>query len=569
MNDNIGRISLMGKLFSKMSKKLKLLDLLASIGGTLSECFAIAMYMFCALAIADTMNAMAGNDTITSVPSYVWGILAIVFGLCKGGFRYLEQYLNHNIAFHMLAEIRHHVYEALERLAPAKLEDKRSGDMLSLMTSDIETLEVFYAHTLSPMVIASLTFLTVFITSLCLEVIYPSLVYMVSYLVIGLLVPYISFKVIGNKGEKQRAAQGEFSAFMMDSLDCTLPILTFGKSGEKCREVEERTNYLNKTITDIRWKNSIMTRTNQLMVSLASLSFATLGILALIQSGPSSNLYAMICILVLPGSFRPAMALGALPGSLSNTFASARRFLNLVEEKPEVEDCVEEKGAGTLKSLTLKNISFSYPDNKDRLVIDDVSLAIGSKGIIGIKGPSGNGKSTLLKLMLRHRNLDSGSIEWNGENITEINTSSLRSKMAMMEQDTYLFKETLRENMQEARPNASDEEVMGALRKASIDHIVETLPNGLDTYIDNESLNISTGEKQRIGLARILLRNPDIILLDEPTSNVDSMTEKLMLDTFKELSREKSIVMVSHSSSALAIADVTYSLEMGKLSKVS
>lgn len=267
----------------------------------------------------------------------------------------------------------------------------------------------------------------------------------------------------------------------------------------------------------------------------------------------------------MPGAFRPALALGALPGSLSNTFASADRFLNLIEEKPEVEERKNNIKAGKLNELKIENLNYSYPDQKDKIVLRNINLTIPSNGIIGIKGPSGKGKSTLLNLIKHHRKVEDGTIYWNNSKIDEIDSNSLRQSIASMEQDTYLFKESLRDNMLEAKPDATDNEINHSLERASISKLVDLLPNGLDTYIDNENLNISTGEKQRIGLARILLRNPNLILLDEPTSNVDSLTESIMLKTFKEISKEIPIVIVSHSESTLDIADKIYELKSGAL----
>lgn len=558
------KIALMKGLLSKMSTRLKMLDLLASISGTLSECISVAMYLFCALAINDGLNQIYNIGTSTGVPYYVWAILAIVFGVLKGPMRYAEQYLNHNIAFHMLAEIRHYVYEALERLAPAKLEEKKNGDMLSLMTADIETLEVFYAHTLSPMLIALLSGLTIFIIGICFGAWQLSLIYLSFYLIIGILTPIISFKIIGNTGNKQRKQYAEFSAYFMESLDCTLPIVTTGKENEKLKEVDLKSKELNSSISEIKWKNGFQGRINELWLGLAGFVFVIMAIINVIN-GEINFIYPLLAILVMPGAFRPALALGALPGSLSNTFASADRFLNLIEEKPEVEERENNIKAGKLSELKIENLNYSYPDQKDKIVLRNINLTIPSNGIIGIKGPSGNGKSTLLNLIKHHRKVEDGTIYWNKSKIDEIDSNSLRQSIASMEQDTYLFKESLRDNMLEAKPDATDNEINHALERASISKLVDSLPNGLDTYIDNENLNISTGEKQRIGLARILLRNPNLILLDEPTSNVDSMTESIMLKTFKEISKEIPIVIVSHSESTLDIADEIYELKSGTL----
>lgn len=558
------KIALMKGLFSKMSTRLKMLDLLASISGTLSECISVAMYLFCALAINDGLNQIYNIGTSTGVTYYVWAILVIVFGVLKGPMRYAEQYLNHNIAFHMLAEIRHYVYEALERLAPAKLEEKKNGDMLSLMTADIETLEVFYAHTLSPMLIALLSGLTIFIIGICFGAWQLSLIYLSFYLIIGILTPIISFKIIGNTGNKQRKQYAEFSAYFMESLDCTLPIVTTGKENEKLKEVDLKSKELNSSISEIKWKNGCQGRINELWFGLAGFVFAIMAIINVIN-GEINFIYPLLAILVMPGAFRPALALGALPGSLSNTFASADRFLNLIEEKPEVEERENNIKAGKLSELKIENLNYSYPDQKDKIVLRNINLTIPSNGIIGIKGPSGNGKSTLLNLIKHHRKVEDGTIYWNNSKIDEIDSNSLRQSIASMEQDTYLFKESLRDNMLEAKPDATDNEINHALERASISKLVDSLPNGLDTYIDNENLNISTGEKQRIGLARILLRNPNLILLDEPTSNVDSLTESIMLKTFKEISKEIPIVIVSHSESTLDIADKIYELKNGAL----
>lgn len=432
------------------------------------------------------------------------------------------------------------------------------------MTADIETLEIFYAHTLSPMLIALLSGLTIFIIGICFGAWQLSLIYLSFYLIIGILTPIISFKIIGNTGNKQRKQYAEFSAYFMESLDCTLPIVTTGKENEKLKEVDLKSKELNSSISEIKWKNGFQGRINELWLGLAGFVFVIMAIINVIN-GKINFIYPLLAILVMPGAFRPALALGALPGSLSNTFASADRFLNLIEEKPEVEERENNIKAGKLSELKIENLNYSYPDQKDKIVLRNINLTIPSNGIIGIKGPSGNGKSTLLNLIKHHRKVEDGTIYWNKSKIDEINSNSLRQSIASMEQDTYLFKESLRDNMLEAKPDATDNEINHALESASISKLVDSLPNGLDTYIDNENLNISTGEKLRIGLARILLKNPNLILLDEPTSNVDSLTESIMLKTFKEISKEIPIVIVSHSESTLGIADKIYELKSGAL----
>lgn len=559
------RIELVKGLLGKMSLKLKLLDLLASLCGTLSESFSILMYFFGALAINDSLLMINGSPSFTGKPYYFWAIFALALGLLKGPMRYLEQYLNHNIAFHMLAETRHHVYFALEKLSPAKLEDKKSGDLLSLMTSDIETLEIFYAHTISPVLIAFFTGLTFFLITGFLGGFLFAGIYVLFFLILGVVTPWISFKFIGDRGQRYRKDYSSFSSFYLENLSSAWSISVAHKEKEKLEEVQRRSEELNKVSRQLRWRSSLMTKTNQLILGLASLVFAILSLQILIEHNqPTNFLTPLLGLLVLPGAYRTALALGALPGNLSNTFASTERYLDLLSEKPLVEDVTNGKEIGRINKVELKNVTFYYPEDQ-RAILNNVSMNIPSHGIIGIKGKSGSGKSTLLKLLMRHRDVDEGEITINGILLKGINSSSLRKEIALMEQSTIIFKESLRDNMREAKEDATDEEIISCLKEANLSAWLDSLPQGLDTYLDSEKQNISTGEKQRLGLARILLRNPQVILLDEPTSNVDNVTEQNLLRIFKELSATKTLILVSHRKATLTIADTVYTLKDGEL----
>lgn len=561
------KFELMRKLLSRMSPRLKTLDLFASIFGTISESLSVLMYLFSAFAVIDGLCKAMGTTPLTSVPYYVWAILAITFGVIKGPMRYVEQYLNHNIAFHMLAEVRHQVYGALERLAPSKLESKKSGDLLSLITSDIETLEIFYAHTISPVLIATMTLIIMF----TLGTIYAgwtlSLTYLGLYILIGVVSPFVTFAVIGDRGQSFRREYSEFSSSFLEALNNTEGIILADREKQKTEEMVQRSKAMDERLLSIKRRSSVTSRISELILSIAALVFAAIAITSYIAK-PDSVVAPVMAILFFPGAFRPAMALSALPSSLSNTFASTERFLDLVEEEPEVKDVEADKNIGDLNELKVSNLSFAYPDAMERQILSNVTASFPRKGIIGIKGTSGNGKSTLLKLIMRHHCINQGEISWNGEDIFKTDTAAYKKKVAMMDQDTYLFMESLRENMKEAKPDATDEEIEEAMDKASVKSLLATLPDGLDTQIDNENSNISTGEKQRLGLARILLRDPDVILLDEPTSNVDSSTEQEMLQTFKRLSNEKLIIMVSHRASTLTACDSIYSMEKGQLNAI-
>lgn len=558
------KVQLVRGLLGKMSLKLKLLDLLASICGTLSESFAILMYLFTALAINDALRVeMSGLPSFTGQHWSLWAGLAIGFGVMKGPMRYLEQYLNHNLAFHMLAETRHHIYFALERLSPAKLEEKKSGDLLSLMTADIETLEIFYAHTISPVFIAFFTLVTFFLVCGLLGNFVFAGIYVLFYVLIGVVMPWLSFKYIGNRGQLYRKDYSSFASFLMENLSSTWAITIAQKEKEKLQEVQSRSEEINKVSRELRWRSYVMTRSNQFILGIASLVFAILSIHHLINV-PDSYLIPLMGLLVLPGAFRPALALGALPGNLANTFASTERYLNLLDEKPLVEEQTKGKELQKIDSINFDQVSFTYP-GEERAILDDVTLDLKAEGIIGIKGKSGSGKSTILKLLLRHRDVNEGKLLYDQTNIKDINSISLRKEISMMDQSTILFQETLRENMKEGKEDATDEEIIKAMEQAKISSLLTSLPKGLDTYLDSEKLTISTGEKQRLGLARILLRNPQIILLDEPTSNVDNTTEQELLKTFKELSKSKTLILVSHRPMTLTIADKVYDLKNGRL----
>lgn len=560
------RLSLMKGLLSKMSPKLKLLDLTASLFGTLSELDAIAMYLICTLFVNDALLASTGRAALIGLS--FWGYVGIILalGLFKGPFRYAEQYLNHQMAFHMLAEVRHQIYESLQRLAPAKLEGKKSGDLLSLVTADIETLEIFYAHTLSPILIGLLSSLAVLLTGGILGGFPLASLYLATFLLIGFAFPSLGFRLIGDNGEAYRGRFSSFSAFLLENLNLSLPLLQTGREEERLAQVKRRSDQLNDALVNIKWRNAVQVRSQELFLGLVSLAYAAFAVAFLLQQ-PENPLPALLSILFFPGAYRPALALGALPGNLSNTYASAERYLSLLNEKPAVEENEDGEEAPPLVCLEFQNVSFSYPDEPQRLILKGVNLSIPAKGIVGIEGPSGNGKTTLLNLVLRHRDPTEGRILWNGIPLCDIESDSLREKIAFMNQDTILFEESLKDNLKEAKPSASDEEIAQALAQASLSPLLKSLPEGLDTILSEGSGNVSSGEKQRIGLARILLRNTSLVLLDEPTSNVDGKTEEELLATFRRMGEERAVVIVSHRPTTLSIASAVYAMDEGTLHK--
>ncbi len=530
--------------------------LLAVINGTLGFLCAMGVTIFASLGIAKYLGEAINL-------SYGWIIaLTISFGLLRGGLRYIEQYSNHYIAFKLLAKLRDKIFKALRVLAPAKLESKNKGGIIAMITSDIETLEVFYAHTISPICIALLTSIIILIYVGINSSIYFSLIAFLFYIIIGIIIPLVSSKLLKNSGVKYRKEFASFNSYYLDSIKGVKDIVLNNANDLRKKEVNRRSDLLLKETKILKHKSGISSAFTEAFVSIAILITLLLGII-LVKNNTISIGRMIIGIVAIFGSFGPVIALAKLPSDLSLTFASGDRVLNLLEEKPVVSE-IKNKNDFDYQELNIKNLSFCYDSNK--LVLDDISMYAKKGEIIGIVGESGCGKSTLLKLLLRFWKKNSGEILYNDLDIEDINTDSLLKNVTMVSQSTYLFDDTIKENLKIAKLNATDDEIIEACKMASIHDFISKLPLGYDTKVGNLGDNLSAGEKQRIGLARAFLRDAELILLDEPTSNVDSINEGIILKSLALQKRKKSIILVSHRESTMAIADRTYKIENGHIS---
>lgn len=537
---------------------LSIIIVLAVINGSIGFVCAMGVTVSGAVGIAKVL----GEDIALS---YGWIVgMAIGFGVLRGILRYFEQYSNHYIAFELLAVLRDKVFGALRVLCPAKLENKQKGSIIAMITSDIETLEVFYAHTISPICIAVLVSLGVVLFTGFVSSWYIALVALVGYIFTGIIVPAVSSGRLKESGVRYRAEFASFSAFFLDSIKGIKDIVLNNAGKEREKEVNERSDELLSETKKMKREITKVSSAIELTVSVFILITLAVGII-LVRSDVLSVGRMIIGVVAVFSSFGPVIAVGALPGNLTQTFASGDRVLNLLEEKPAVEEINGGRNFD-YDNLKVKDLSFSYDGSAE--VLRYIKMHAEKGEIVGIIGESGCGKSTFLKLLLRFWEKDGGDIDYNGTDVDEINTESLFSNVTMVSQSTYLFEETVEDNLRIAKADATDDEIENACRMASVHDFIKTLPDGYKTMVTALGDNLSAGEKQRLGLARAFLRGSSLILLDEPTSNVDSINEGIILDALRKQKNKKSIILVSHRESTMAIADRVYKVENGIMTEV-
>lgn len=529
--------------------------ILAVINGSLGFVCAMGVTLFGAVGVAKVLG-----ETIAL--SYGWIIaLAIGCGVLRGLLRYLEQYSNHYIAFRLLAVLRDKIFGALRTLCPAKLESKKKGSIIAMITSDIETLEVFYAHTISPICIAVIVSLAVFIFVGNVSHWYIALAALVGYIMVGIVLPFVSSARLKASGVRYRAEFAAFNAFFLDSIKGIKDIVLNNAGESRKAEVDRRSDELLAETKKMKNDTARAFSATELTVSAIIIAALVIGIV-LVNCGMLSIGRMIIGVTAVFGSFGPVIAVSALPGNLTQTFASGDRVLDLLAEKPAVQP-VENGSEFTFERLDVDDLSFSY--DGETQVLSDICMHAQKGEIIGIVGESGCGKSTFLKLLLRFWQKDGGSICYNGTDIDAISEPSLLENVTMVSQTTYLFDETIEDNLRIAKPGASQEEIENACRMASIHDFIASLPEGYKTRAGALGDDLSSGEKQRLGLARAFLRGSGLILLDEPTSNVDSINEGIILKALRQQKRSKSIILVSHRESTMAVADRVYRVEKGRM----
>ena len=498
-------------------------------------------------------------------------------GIARGPLHYGEQLCNHYIAFRLLAHIRDLVFGALRQLAPAKLEGRGKGELVSLVTSDIELLEVFYAHTISPIAIALVC--TAVFEGFLLAV-SPELagIALVAYAVLGVLLPLVSAKACGTTGRQSREGAGKLGAFVLDSLRGASETIQFAGGADRSRALGELTEQVGAVDARLKRRQAASEAAADALILVANLVMLERA-LQLAAAGTIDIAAAFAAVFTFVSSFGSVMAVSRLGASLQETLASGARVLDLLDEQPqcaEVTDGQDVEFAGA----AAEHVSFRYAggagaddagqaadETAASLILDNVTCTFAPGTMTCIMGRSGSGKSTLLKLLMRFWDPIAGTITVSGVDARRINTASLRSHEAYMTQDTHLFCGTVRENLLVARADATDAELLNACQSASLTALIDRLPQGLDTPVAELGDSLSGGERQRIGLARIFLNDAPFILLDEPTSALDALNEAAVMQAVDELKRRgKTIVLVSHRASTCAFADCSLSVEHGRLS---
>ena len=534
---------------------VRLIGLVKPLSGYM--CLAIAMGLIghlCAAFITvfggyAILNVLKGQEL-----SFLFAAV-LVFSLARGFLRYAEQSCNHFIAFRLLALIRDQVFGALRHLGPAKLEGKDKGNLISIITSDIELLEVFYAHTISPICIAVL-FSAVMVCFLGSYHVLLGLLALTAYATIGMLIPLVTSRMSGNDGLRFRTRSGDLSSFVLDSLRGLSETIQYGQGTRRMADMNARTDALSKDESRMKrtaGRNTAVTNTVILIFDLAMLFLSA----ALV---PFDG--CLITTLALMSSFGPVIALAALGATLQNTFAAGNRVLDILEESPAVEEITGREEI-SFSGASAGQVTFAY---REEPILDDFSLEIPEGAIIGITGRSGSGKSTLLKLFMRFWQVRQGEVRISGRSVEEINTADLRSMESFVTQETHLFHDSIRNNLRIAKLDATDDEIIAACKKASVHDFIMSLPRGYDTAVGELGDTLSGGERQRLGLARAFLHDGPFMLLDEPTSNLDSLNEAVILKSLREARRGRTVVLVSHRKSTMGIADRVYSVERGRMS---
>lgn len=570
-------IQIMGSLIGLVKPLLHIM-LAAIILGTLGYLCAIFLTILAGQVIVHGL--LTGVAGMTVPVEKMWLVFTpvktiitvmIVIAVLRGILHYVEQYCNHFIAFKLLAIIRHKVFASLRKLCPAKLEGRDKGNLISIITTDIELLEVFYAHTISPIAIATLTsiIMVIFIGRYHWL---AGLLALTAYLIVGVAIPMWNGKRGSQKGMEFRTSFGELNSFVLDSLRGLDETIQYEQGEKRKKQMTGQSKNLAEMQESLSKMEGSQRSFTNMVILLASFGMLALTIW-LYAKGEMGFEGILTCTIAMMGSFGPVVALSSLSNNLNQTLASGERVLSLLEETPLVEEIpgdvdTEESTDHTFTGAKAENVTFAYKvsETETDTILDHYSLTLQPGQITGIHGASGSGKSTLLKLLMRFWDVQEGSVSVDGADVRKIPTKHLRDMESYVTQETHLFHDSIANNIAIAKPGATREEIMEAAKKASIHDFIMTLPKGYDTEVGELGDTLSGGEKQRIGIARAFLHDAEMILLDEPTSNLDSLNEGIILKSLKESAEKKTVVLVSHRVSTMNVADVVYEMENGRIS---
>ena len=561
-------ISIMGNLIGLVKPLLHIMAA-AIILGTLGYLCAIFLTILAVQVLLHGLSASGALENLsiswlTQVSTGKIITVMILIAVLRGILHYAEQYCNHFIAFKLLAIIRHKVFAKLRLLCPAKLEGRDKGNLISIITTDIELLEVFYAHTISPIAIAVLTSLVMVIFTGRYHILAGALM-LAAYIVAGVVIPVWNGRKGGDRGMEFRTSFGELNSFVLDSLRGLDETLQYGQGEKREEAMTRRSRELSHMQKELNHMEGIQRSVTNACILLASFSMLALTGW-LYQNGQLGFDGVLTCTIAMMGSFGPVVALSSLSNNLNQTLASGERVLSLLEEEPQVKEIPGTSATVTADDFSggeVSRVTFSY---EDEVILKDYSLRIRPGEILGIHGASGSGKSTLLKLLMRFWDVDEGRITVDNEEVSRIPTTHLRDMESYVTQETHLFHDSIADNIAIGKPGASREEIMAAAGKASLHDFVMTLPKGYDTEVGELGDTLSGGERQRIGFARAFLHDSPLLLMDEPTSNLDSLNEGIILKSLKESSEKRTVVLVSHRTSTMNVADRVFEMKNGRIS---
>lgn len=548
---------------SNLSIMLRLITLVKPLAGYMMAAVAMGVAGFLCAQFITILGGYAMFDVLklhTGISISAIFVLVLVLAVLRAVLKYGEQSCNHFIAFKLLAIIRDHVFKALRKLCPAKLEGRDKGDLISVITSDIELLEVFYAHTISPLCIAFImsVIMSIFIVSYSVVL---GMIAVLAYIAVGVFVPVMISKKSGTLGEDFRRQSGQLSGYVLESLRGLDEEIQYSYGEKRLDDLKLRTDSLSlkqeKMSVNVGFNTAI---TNSVILIFDIIMLVTS--VSLYRNGTVGLEGVIIPLVALMSSFGPVVALANLGTTLQNTLASGGRVFDILDESPVTEEITDGRDI-TFSGAKAENVTFSYGDEK---ILDGLSLDIEKGKITGIIGRSGSGKSTLLKLFMRFWKTQGGRIAVSDEDIDSINTASLRNAESFVTQETELFHDSIENNIRIAKLDATHDEVISACKKASIHDFIMTLPEGYDTNVGELGSTLSGGERQRIGLARAFLHDAPFMLLDEPTSNLDSLNEAVILKALRDDGAGRTVALVSHRKSTMCICDKVYSVENGRLS---
>ena len=541
--------------FAKPIKSYLIISTLASIIGNLSH---VGLMGFGSLYLLSMANRFDSNPTI-------WLILTITSAALIAICRYLEGVYSHIGAYGVLASLRVHLFTVIDHISPAFLIDRKKGDLMSIAVNDIETLEFFFAHTIGPMFTVILLPLVTLVLAYNIHP-YYFWVLLPLFILISIIIPLIALKAGKNIGMNYRKSLGELKSLILESVYGIRDIQIYNNGDKRLEEILDENKKVNKASHGLTIHQQILTSVPNFFIYIARISIIVIAAYLISQNNNNPTGTILISF-VAAASFSSTFSLTFVVTHLLEAFAAAERIFIIEDTVPNVNEIEQPKTSGTIEEIHFDNVSFTYP-NTDVQVLNGLNLNIKKGDKIGIFGPSGIGKSTLFRLLLRFYDPSSGQITFNDISLKDLSFKEIHQRIGMLEQETYLFDDTIKNNIAIAKEDASMEEIKLASKRAGISDVIESLPDGYETQMGQMASRLSGGEKQRIGIARIMLACPDIIVMDEPTSALDAFHEKEMLHTLKTEYSDSTWLIISHRMSTLTYCDKLYKLENGKLTEI-